>query len=165
MGGRYLMVNDGKTHDQCAQLVGWRYHKGIALSPEFKGYISSNKQWAARSNNNQVQQWQRANDGQVQQRQKSNNDEVQQWQSPTTAVESGVHWCQSQWTKGGVVNTKVHRWETPSLPRRQRKDRWWGRGGCWRQWREEGNKGNEGKGNKGKCHLMTCWKKKKCALT
>ena len=51
----YLMVNDGKTHNQHTQLVGWRYHKGIALSPEFKGYISSNKQPAARSNNDQVQ--------------------------------------------------------------------------------------------------------------
>ena len=62
MGWRYLMVNNGKTHDQHAQLVGQRYHKGIALSPEFKGYISSSKQLAARSNNDQVQQQQRSND-------------------------------------------------------------------------------------------------------
>ena len=46
-------INDGKTHGWHAQLVGWKYHKGIALIPEFKGYRSNNKQTMAK-----VQQWQ-----------------------------------------------------------------------------------------------------------
>ena len=85
MGGRYSTVNNGKTHDQHAQLVGWRYHKGIALSPEFKGYILSNKQLAARSNNNQVQQWQRSNNSKSPMMARSNNGKIQKWQGPTMA--------------------------------------------------------------------------------
>ena len=69
-----LWVNNGKTHSQHAQLVGQKYHEGIALSPEFKGYRSNNKQTTAK-----VQQWP------VQMMTK-----VQQRQSPTMAVESGV---------------------------------------------------------------------------
>ena len=44
----------------------------------------------------------------------------------------------SEWT--GTVNTKVHHWETPSLPRRRRKD-----GGEVKEGKE-GTKGNEGRG-------------------
>ena len=96
MGGRYSMINNGKTHDWHAQLVGQRYHKGIALSPKFKGYILSNKQLAspkfkgyilsneqlaARSNNSKG-----PTTAKDQQQQKSNNGK-----SPTMAK---VQW---QW--------------------------------------------------------------------
>ena len=93
----------------------------------------------ARSNNSQVQQWPdpttaRSNNSQVQQQPGPTTARSNDNKSPMTAVESRVHWHQSQWTKGGAVNTKVYCWETPSLPRRWRKD-----GGEV----EEGTKGNE----------------------
>ena len=127
-----------------------------------------------------VQWWQKSNDGKSPMMAKSNNGEIQQQQgltmtrsnnskSPTTVKSNNGSRAWSLLTPKSVnerrvVNTKVHHWETPSLPRRQRKDQWQGWGGCQRQQREEGNKGNKGEGNKGKCHLVTCWKKK-CTLT